>query len=36
MENLIFHNGEVVGMDCGRFISWFSNATPEIIAALTG
>lgn len=26
MENLIYRNGIAIGMDCGRYIAWFSSA----------
>lgn len=35
MENLIYFQGVAVGIDCGRFISWFTSATPEIITAIS-
>jgi len=35
MENLIYWQGVAVGIDCGRSVAWFSNATPEIIKALS-
>lgn len=25
-ENLIYQNGIAIGMDCGTYTSWFSNA----------
>jgi len=34
-ENLIYWNGVAVGIDCGRYISWFPSAPAEVIAALT-
>ena len=32
-ENLIYYKGKAVGIDCGRYISWFPSATKEAIEA---
>lgn len=34
MENLIYWNGMIVGIDCGRFIAFFTSAPPEAVVAL--
>jgi hypothetical protein len=31
MENLIYWNNTAIGIDCGTYISWFSNASKEAI-----
>jgi len=31
MENLIYWRGNVVGIDCGTYISWFPSAPKEAI-----
>lgn len=31
MENIIYWNGQAVGMDCGTHIAWFPSATLEAI-----
>lgn len=30
----VYWQGQPVGLDCGPFIKWFPNATPEIKQAL--
>lgn len=36
MENTIYYKGVAVGIENGFGVTWFTNATPEIIAALKG
>lgn len=36
MENLVYWQGVAVGIEANGLITWFTNATPEIIAALGG
>lgn len=33
MENLIYWNNVAVGVDCGPYVSWFTSAPLEAIAA---
>ena len=35
MENLIFWQGQPVGIECAGRVTWFTNATPYIIKALS-
>jgi hypothetical protein len=35
MENLIYWHGVAVGIDCGKYVSWFSSAPKEAIEALS-
>lgn len=36
MENLIYWEGVAVGIECGKYISWFPSAPKEAIDALQG
>ncbi len=36
IENLIYHQGVAVGIEVAGRITFFSNATPDAIAALKG
>lgn len=36
MENIVYHHGIAVGIEVAGRINFFSNATPEAIAALKG
>ena len=33
MENLIYWNGQPIGLDCGDHIAWFPSAPQEAIEA---
>lgn len=36
MENSIYWQGKMVGIECGSHVSWFPSVSPEAIAVLTG